>query len=159
MNTYKQLETRIQLIQENKPELKEAICSAKTVFDIVKPMVDLWDREKALVIYVDRNNNILGINQVSTGSLSGSAVYPREVFKAAILGQASGIVLVHNHPSGDPEPSATDDKLTREIILGGQALGIQVLDHLIIGDTYYSYGDKGRISAFYDLVKTAVANF
>jgi DNA repair protein RadC len=82
---------------------------------------------------------------VSVGTLSGAFVHPREVFKAAILGNAAAIILFHNHPSGDPDPSREDRELTLRLIQAGRILGIDVLDHVILGDEgrYYSFKEHG----------------
>jgi DNA repair protein RadC len=86
---------------------------------------------------------------VFLGSLSGSAIYPREVVTLALENRAAALVFVHNHPSGDPAPSNEDRKLTRDLVWASQLLMIQVLDHLIIGNnTYYSFADEGLISRY-----------
>jgi DNA repair protein RadC len=91
------------------------------------------DREHFVVLYLDRKNNVNAINTVSIGGLSSTPVHPREVFKPAILTSSAGVVLVHNHPSGDPAPSADDVNITRRLIEAGKILGIDVLDHVVIG--------------------------
>jgi len=83
---------------------------------------------------LDGKNQVLGFNVVSIGSLTAALVHAREVFKPAILGNAAAIILVHNHPSGDPEPSAEDQALTARLKQAGELLGIRVLDHVVIGD-------------------------
>lgn len=95
-----------------------------------------WDREVFVVMALDTRNKPIGINRASMGSLNASIVHPREAFKFAILANASSIMLAHNHPSGDPEPSQEDIDLTRRLVDAGRVLGIDVLDHIIIG------GDK-----------------
>ena len=81
---------------------------------------------------------------VSEGSLTLSIVHPREVFSLAIREAAAAVIFLHNHPSGDPQPSTEDRELTRRLVAAGELLGIQVLDHLIIGDNrYLSFADQG----------------
>lgn len=92
------------------------------------------DREQVLSILVDTKNGVVGVNVVSVGDLSSSVVHPREVFKAAILANAASVILAHNHPSGDPTPSPEDIAVTRRIAEAGQILGIELLDHVIVGD-------------------------
>ena len=83
---------------------------------------------------------------VSKGSLNTSIVHPREVFKDAIKDAAASVILVHNHPSGDPEPSQEDLEITKRLVKAGRILGIKVLDHLIIGNNcYFSLADKGLL--------------
>jgi DNA repair protein RadC len=106
------------------------------------------DREHFVVLLLDRKNRLTGINTVSVGSLTASIVHPREVFKPAILGNAAAVILGHNHPSGDPQPSQEDRVLTARLAEGGKLLGIEVLDHVIIGDgstAYFSFADAGML--------------
>lgn len=97
------------------------------------------DREHMLALLVDSKNRIASITTVSIGSLNQSIVHPREVFKPAILANAAGIILVHNHPSGDCTPSYEDIDITRRLREAGDLLGIRVLDHVIIGDGTNAY--------------------
>lgn len=92
------------------------------------------DREHFRVILLNRKLRILSIETVSIGSLSSSIVHPRECFQPAIRKSAASIILAHNHPSGDPSPSTEDIDITRRLLEAGKILGIDVLDHLIIGD-------------------------
>ena len=102
------------------------------------------DREEFLVVLLDGKGRTMGYNVVSVGSLTASLVHLREVFKPAIIGNAASLILVHNHPSGDPEPSAEDRALTRRFKEAGDLLGIRVLDHIVIGDgSYRSFADDG----------------
>ncbi|MEI5988485.1 JAB domain-containing protein, partial [Dehalobacter restrictus] len=91
-------------------------------------------------------NNVLGISPVSVGSLNSSIVHPRECFKDAIRRNTNTIILLHNHPSGDPSPSREDLDITKRLAEGGKILGIEVLDHIIIGDKkYVSLKEQGII--------------
>lgn len=96
------------------------------------------DRESFVVGIVDARNVITGFEVVAMGTLTGVEVHPREVFKAAVLMSAAGILVAHNHPSGDPTPSTNDIELTRRLYAAGQMLGIPVIDHIVIGadDSY-----------------------
>ena len=110
----------------------------------LRPCFDGLDREQFLVCCLDAKNAIIGMNVVSIGSLTLSIVHPREVFKPAILLNACAIIAVHNHPSGDPRPSAEDRTLTTRLREAGDLLGIKLLDHLILGDDrLYSFADQG----------------
>lgn len=102
------------------------------------------DREHFKVITLTTKNHVLGIGQISVGLLNSSLVHPRECFKEAIRRNSNAIILVHNHPSGDPAPSREDVEVTRRMAQAGEILGIEVLDHVIIGDNrYISLKERG----------------
>ena len=94
----------------------------------------LLDREHFRVMYLDRKGGLLAVEEISVGGLSSSIAHPREVFKSAVKRSAASIILIHNHPSGDPSPSTEDIDLTRRMIEAGTIIGIDVLDHVIIGE-------------------------
>lgn len=99
------------------------------------------------IITLDVKNKIIGMHPISSGSLSAGIVHPREVFKPAILNNASAIILFHNHPSYDPTPSPEDIATTVRLIEAGSLLGIKILDHLVIGgNTYYSMNERGSVN-------------
>ena len=97
------------------------------------PELATADREVFGVLLCDARHTATRRTMVSVGSLNASIVHPREVFRTAILYSAAAIVLTHNHPSGDPEPSEEDLSITRRLVSGGDLIGIGVLDHVIIG--------------------------
>lgn len=101
--------------------------------DLVRPFLEDADREEMLLVCCDRKNQPTHIQVISVGTLSSSPAHPREIFKAAIIANSSGIFLSHNHPSGDPTPSSEDIDLTRRMKEAGDLLGIELLDHLIVG--------------------------
>jgi len=104
-------------------------------------------QEVFIVILLDSKNQYLREVKISLGSLNHSIVHPREVFSAAIRESSASVIFIHNHPSGDPLPSCEDIKLTDRLVKSGILLGIQVLDHIIIGEgKYYSFFDEGRIT-------------
>ena len=92
------------------------------------------DREHFWALALNTKNQLLKIIEVSIGSLNASIVHPRELFKEAVRISAASVVVVHNHPSGDPTPSGADIQLTRRLVKAGDVLGIEVLDHVVIGD-------------------------
>ena len=111
------------------------------------------DREQFCVILLNAKNEIIGLNIVSTGSVSSAQVCPREVLKPAILASASALILSHNHPSGDLSPSPEDIAVTKRIVQASKIMGIIVHEHLIISmfdDTYYSFADNGIIKRISD---------
>lgn len=90
------------------------------------------DREFFVVVLLNARHEVVGVETVSVGSLNASIVHPREVFKPALVASAASVVLVHNHPSGNPEPSEEDLAITKRLVGAGELLGIGVLDHIII---------------------------
>jgi DNA repair protein RadC len=105
------------------------------------------DREHFWTLALNTKNRLLRIIEVSVGSLNASIVHPRELFKDAVRVSAASIVVVHNHPSGDPTPSGADIQLTRRIVKAGDVLGIEVLDHVVIGEpgSHASLRDLGMM--------------
>ena len=93
--------------------------------------------ENFIVVCLNTKNKIAGVHTVSIGSLNATIVHPREVFKAALLNNASAIICLHNHPSRDPEPSREDIETTRRLVEAGKIIGIEVIDHVIIGEQRY----------------------
>ena len=114
----------------------KSIDAPEKVVDVAINVLELHERaeESFYIFTLDVKNRINGIFEVSRGSLNASIVHPREVFKRALLQNANSIILLHNHPSGDPKPSQEDVDITNRLIESGDLLGIRVLDHIIIGD-------------------------
>lgn len=122
------------------------IQTPEDVVELGRRFLEESDREQLLVCCLDTKNQPTAINVVSVGSLNTSIVHPREVFKVAILSNSASIILFHNHPSGDPAPSKEDISITERLKESGRILGIQVIDHIIIGDnSYCSLKEKGII--------------
>lgn len=114
--------------------------------EIAQKFLEGADREHFVVMCLDTKHKVNALNTVSVGTLNSSQVHPREVFKPAILANSAAIILVHNHPSGDPTPSQEDIAVTKRLTEAGQVLGIQVYDHIILGDgQYVSLNEKGVI--------------
>jgi len=104
------------------------------------------NKEHFRVLCLNTKNYVIHDETVSIGHLSGALVHPREVFQPAVLNSASSIIIVHNHPSGDPEPSKSDDKITQMLKEAGNIMNIPLTDHCIIGEeSYYSYNDKMKL--------------
>ncbi len=120
---------------------------SRDVVDLMAPVFAGLDREAFFVVLLDGKNRASGINLVSLGSLTAALVHPREVFKAAIAGSAAALVLVHNHPSGDPSPSPEDRAITERLVQVGELVGIKVLDHIVLGEagTFRSFADEGLL--------------
>ena len=101
-------------------------------------------KEVFLTIHLDGKNRIIAVDMVSIGSLNQSIVHPREVFKSACLSNAAAVILIHQHPTGDPTPSREDISITNRLKEAGELMGIKVLDHIIVGDgNYHSFVESG----------------
>ena len=123
------------------------IAGSRDCYDLVLP---LWDdieyRESFCCLLMNRANRVLGICQVSMGGVSGTVADPKVIFQHALKANASSLILLHNHPSGNTNPSEADIHLTRKLVEGGKLLDLAVLDHLIITtDGFYSFADEGLI--------------
>jgi DNA repair protein RadC len=146
----------IKLIQEvSRRFLKERmmskpVChSPKEVFDYLYHSLRDLRNEKFKVIFLDAKNQILEERTFFEGTVDASAVYPREIMKSALRYDASSLIFVHNHPTGDPEPSSSDRQITKELVFAASMMQIRVLDHIIIGNNcYFSFADKGLIEEY-----------
>lgn len=133
-------------ISASKGESKMKITSPKDVTNILMEEMRYLKKEYFKIILLDTKNQIISINDISVGSLNSSIVHPREVFNVAIKRSSASIILVHNHPSGDPAPSKEDINVTKRLNQCGDIIGIKVLDHIIIGDgNYISLKEKSVI--------------
>jgi len=102
--------------------------------------------ETAMMLALDTKNKVIGIFEISRGSLNASIIHPRDVFQRAILVNAASVILVHNHPSGDPTPSPEDVALTKKLVEAGRVMDITVLDHVICGEgKYASLRERGEL--------------
>ena len=129
---------RIQMVKELSMEYRgKPITNPKDASDMVKEFLGKRDRECFGVICADTKNQPTHISIVSIGSLNSSIVHPREVFKPAILSNAASIIIFHNHPSGNVEPSQSDLEITKRIAEASHIININLLDHIIVGDESY----------------------
>lgn len=102
------------------------------------------DKEHFVILAFNQKHRLIGYKNISTGTLTSSLVHPREVFSAALELRAAALIFLHNHPSGEPMPSAEDVEITRRLKEGGEILGFRILDHIILGhDRIYSFRDRG----------------
>lgn len=133
--------------KERRPiESFERFTSASQVFEHLNPEFRDRHTEHFFALLLDGKNRIITRAQISQGSLNQSIVHPREVFNAAVRQSAAAMILLHNHPTGDPTPSPEDLEVTRRLCEAGQLMGIRVLDHIIIGeDEFYSFADHGQL--------------
>ena len=147
MNLSNISEIKISYIPKFKNKDLPKIDSSLTASKLVKQNWDDIDYyESFAILLLNRANKVLGMRTISTGGISGTVVDPKLIFQAALKANASGIILVHNHPSGNIQASEADKKITNKIISGGKFLDITVLDHLIItSDSYLSFADKNLL--------------
>ena len=123
---------------------KERYTSPRQIFETFN-FLNHETKEYFMALHLDGKNRIVAIEIVSIGSLNQSIVHPREVFKTALLSSAAAIILIHNHPTGDTTPSREDIEITRRLKEAGELIGIKVLDHIIIGDSYLSFTAQGLL--------------
>ena len=130
---------KLKMIKEDTVEYSTKIKSPADIAALAREVLEMHEmaEENFVIVCLNTKNKIAGVHTVSIGSLNASIVHPREVFKAALLNNANGIICLHNHPSGDPEPSREDIEITRRLVEAGEIMGIKVLDHVIIGGQRY----------------------
>lgn len=122
------------------------IITSRDAYNLVAPLLLDLPHEEFWMLLLNRNSRVIARERLSVGGITGTIVDARVVFKRAIEGNATAIVLFHNHPSGSFAPSQSDLDITRKLVRSGEALDISVLDHLIVGETgYYSFADEGQL--------------
>ena len=127
---------------QSKKPVKRISC-AEDVFNLMHEKLKDKKEEHFYVLMLDTKNNLIGEQLISKGILDASIIHPREVFKPAIKNSASKIILVHNHPSGDPSPSSEDIEITEKLMRTGEELSIKVLDHVILGgEEFWGWKEK-----------------
>ena len=120
------------------------VTSSKKVFEMMQPIIGELTHEEFWVLFLNNSNKIISKSQLSKGGITGTIVDARLVFKLALENGATGLILCHNHPSGNLQPSEADKEITKKLKLAGESLDVKVLDHLIITETkYYSFVDEG----------------
>ncbi len=126
-------------------EHKEKFSCSEQIF---RAFLHMWGYpvETFAVVCLDGKNRMLHVEEVAKGTLTASLAHPREIFFTAVQVRAAALICVHNHPSGDPEPSPEDMKVTKRLVEGGKILGIRLLDHVVIGDQrYFSFADEAML--------------
>ena len=141
---------RVALVKEKvgKYELPEKVSSPDQVYKAITILTNAEEEAQEVfgILVLNIKNKIVAVHEISRGILNSSMVHPREVFKPAILHNAAAIVCFHNHPSGDPEPSKDDILITHRLVEAGKIMGIEVFDHIIVGDNgYVSLKERGVI--------------
>jgi len=139
---------KIMAVKEMVDAQRVIISGPEDVYNLkfLKEELLLADREKLVCLHLNVRNMVISYEVVAVGTLTEAPSHPREVFKGALLSNADSVILCHNHPSGDPEPSSEDVALTKRLKEAGDILGISLLDHLIFGDnSFVSLRDKGLL--------------
>lgn len=132
--------------KESIPEKKVQVQCSKDAYDYIEPVMTDLHHEEFWVIFLNRNNRIIDRKNISIGGIAGTVADPKLIFKSALESLASGIIVCHNHPSGNTKPSEADIRLTHSLKNAGKLLEIEVLDHIIVaGHHYYSFADEGLI--------------
>lgn len=116
----------------NAKQKTKTVLSAEDVYKLVKSKLKNYTKEHFFVLSFDTRNKLLGIDEISVGTLNANLVHPRETFEAAIHRHAAQVIIAHNHPSGNPEPSKEDLEITQKLVESGKILGIEVVDHIIV---------------------------
>lgn len=124
---------------------RPVISSPADVEGLLRGRIANLDRENFVAVLLNTKNEVLEVPTISVGTLSSSLVHPREVFKPAIRASAASVILAHNHPSGKVEPSREDREVTRRLCGAAEIIGIEVLDHIILGDGHFSMKEHGML--------------
>ena len=126
---------------------KDVLNNSKQLFDYLYHSMRDNRRESFKAVFLNSKNKVIRSETLSKGTLNGSSVYPREVVLEALNHHAAGVIFAHNHPSGDPTPSAEDVSITEQLIFACRLMSITVHEHIIIGDNkYFSFADQGYIA-------------
>ena len=140
--------TRVQMIREGEISTRPMLTSPADAAELLTALIRDEPQEVLVVITVTTKMRVLGVCEVYRGCIDSSPVRLAEIFRPAILQNAAGIFIAHNHPSGDPTPSAADARVTRELAEVGRSLGLPLHDHLIIGESsWVSMRERGFIVA------------
>jgi DNA repair protein RadC len=147
--TTKELKNYATLLEEAEEYItkkNEPISTPGRVFDFLYPITKDLKEEHIYALLLDSKNNLISLSQISTGTLNSCPAHPREIFKQAIINDSASIVVVHNHPTGDPTPSRQDVELTKQLIGAGKIIGIKCFDHIVIGKNI-----EGQFPSYYSM--------
>jgi len=123
--------------------------SSREVFDYLYHSMRDLKKEVFKVLFLDSQNRVVEIENLFEGTLNASAIYPREIIQGAVKHNAAALIFIHNHPSGNPQPSDNDKQITQDLVFAGNIMQIKVLDHIIIGENrYFSFADAGLIEEY-----------
>ena len=128
-------------------ELPRKIGSPEDAYRAITTITNVQEEAQEVlgILILNIKNKIVAVHEISRGTLNASVIHPREVFKPAVLHNAAAIICFHNHPSGDPKPSKEDVNITNRLVEAGEILGIEILDHIIVGDGRYVSLKEGAV--------------
>ena len=136
----------LNLVQERAATEGEFMTNPAQTFDYFRLFyAGKQEREHFALMLLDSQHKVLECNVIFSGTIDGASIYPREIVKAALYANAAAVILAHNHPSGQPEPSAADKRITERIKSALALVDIRVLDHIIVGDRCYSFAQSGEL--------------
>ncbi len=139
------LELGKRLYDEKQLTVKQTFNNPKTVYQYMRSKIEMEKQENFYAIYLDTKGQLLKAVKIYVGTLNSAIVHPREIFKHAVSLSAASIIIVHNHPSGDPHPSNSDEAITKILIKNGKLMDIPIVDHIIVGDgQYYSFKEHRK---------------
>jgi len=142
---------RVVLVKEKvgRYELPRAIVDSQDAYKAIITITSIEEEAQEVfgILILNTKNKIVAVHEISRGTLNNSIIHPREVFKPAVIHNAAAIICFHNHPSGDPEPSRDDIEVTKRLAEAGKIMGIEVLDHIVVGeDRYVSLKETSPLS-------------
>lgn len=134
-------------VSANRPDMTAIIRSPEDIYDFARRFLRLHEESEEYLYMACMNtkNKIIGVFEISHGTVNSSVFGVREILQKALLANAVNIIMMHNHPSGDPNPSREDVEVTKRLAEAGKLLGVQLLDHIIVGDSYCSLKEKGYL--------------
>jgi DNA repair protein RadC len=136
----------LNLVQERAATEGNCMTSPSQTFDYFRLFyAGKQEREHFALMLLDSQHKVLECSVIFSGTIDGASIYPREIVKAALYGNAAAVILAHNHPSGQPEPSTADKRITERIKSALALLDSRVLDHIIVGDSCYSFAESGEL--------------
>ena len=139
---------RVSLVREPSATPAATVSGPEDAVTVIRAAIPAGDeREHFIAVFVDARNRVKGVSVVSVGTLTASLVHPREVFRPAIVAGAAGVIVAHNHPSGEASPSSEDRAATARLVKAGALLGVPLLDHVIVGagESFYSFREQGAL--------------
>jgi DNA repair protein RadC len=139
----------VSLVRESGIKIEDypRFANSRDIWERFRALFLQFDREHFCVVTLDSKNRLIGLHDISSGSLSSSVVHPREVLKSAILNNSAAIIAMHGHPSGDPTPSREDRECTARLFKACEIMGIRLLDHIVFGESeFFSFADAGQLN-------------
>lgn len=146
------------MVEESSPG--QQLSNPEEVYNVVKPLIAGHnDVEAFYCIFMNAKNKVLAIKKMFSGTITTAAVYPREIIKKVLEFKSSAVVLIHNHPSGDPEPSNSDYEITVKIGIALESIGVCIQDHIVIGKGYHSMQQSGKLKTIQDKISDISFNW